>query len=317
MTPKLFGLLILAGFAGLLTVATVYKYFEVKIASRWPTVPGRIVSAKVVQRKAGGVGSEDDSELRNFAEITYEYKVQGRSHRANRVSIGEDLGNYRVEETIAKYPENARVLVHYNPTDPGEAVLERDPPEGIFKFMFFLIAGLIAAGLALIFGIGPLVEIAKEWLPSGNNTPLAAMLTGMGLFSLLIARASAYQARQTESWSSTSGVIEDAGIKEFVSGEGGRFRKLKRPEVVYSYSVKGNQYRGGRIFASGWKSTSSTPLLLRNPAKKYPPGRPVEVFFNPDNPAEAVLERRVSGGGFTYVIAFALLAGAAKAAGLY
>ncbi len=33
------------------------------------------------------------------------------------------------------------------------------------------------------------------------------------------------------------------------------------------------------------------------------------------SPAEAVLERRVSDGGFVYLLAFALIAGAAKAAG--
>jgi hypothetical protein len=39
MTAKLFFLMILAGFAGLLAVATVYKYFEVRIASNWPIPP--------------------------------------------------------------------------------------------------------------------------------------------------------------------------------------------------------------------------------------------------------------------------------------
>lgn len=318
MTGRLFALLILSGFVGLLTFATLYKYFEVRIASRWPTVPGRVVSSKVVQRKAGGIGADEkDVELRNFAEVTYEYAVQGRRHRASRVSIGEDLGNYRVEETLAKYPEAARVMVFYNPTNPGEAVLERDVPEGAFKFMFWLIAGLIGVGLTLIFGLDRLAEWLRMALPSGNNAPLAMMIGGMGGFALLIALAITREAKAAADWPSTWGVIEEAGIEDFRTSDDGRSRIMKRGAVVYSYKVKGNEYRGGRIHVRGWNVSSSTILLLRNPAKKYPPGMPVEVFFNPENPAEAVLERRVSGGGFVYLIAFALLAASVKAAGLF
>jgi hypothetical protein len=317
MTPKLFGLLILSGFIGLLSFATLYKYFEVRIASRWPTVPGRVLSSKVVQRKAGGIGEDEkDTELRNFAEVTYEYVVQGRTMRASRVSIGEDLGNYRVEETLAKYPEGTSVMVHYNPTKHGEAVLERDAPEGAFKFMFILIAGLIVVGLALIFGTERLIGYLKMFVPAGGNTPLAVALTGMGLFALLIGRAASHEASQTANWPSTWGAIEEAGIEDFQTQDDGRWRTMKRAKVVYAYKVNGREYRGGRIAVRGWKAFSSASWFLGNPAKKYPPGKPVEVFYDPANPAEAVLERRVSGGGSIYLIGFVLLGAAAKAAGL-
>jgi hypothetical protein len=318
MTGKLFALLILSGFAGLLIFATVYKYFEVRIASRWPSVPGRVLSSKVVQRKTGGIGKdESDIELRNFAEITYEYQVQGRRHRANRVSIGEDLGNFQVQETIAKYPKDARVMVFYNPAKPGEAVLERDPPEGIFKFMLWLIGGLIVIGLTLIFGAEPFVQFLKMFVPAGGNTPLAVILACMGLFALLVARAASYEAKKTGGWSSTSGVIEESGVESFQALHDGRFRTMNRSNVVYLYKVDGNEYRSGRIAVRGWKASSNIGALVGGLAKKYPPGKPVEVFYDPANPAEAVLERRVSGGSFVYVIAFALLAAAAKAAGLF
>lgn len=317
MTPTLFGLLILGGFVGLLAFATIYKYFEVRIAARWPSVPGRVVSSKVVQRKTGGVGVEEkDVELRNFAKVTYEYAVQGKKFSASRVNIGEDLGNYRVEETIAKYPEGASVIVFYNPTKHGEAVLERDPPEGIFRFMFYLIAGLTAAGLAFIFGIERINEWLRGALPSGNNSSLAIMLGFMGGFAFLIARAISYEAKKAADWPSTWGVVEDSGIESFTTIDEGRTRMMKRSNVIYSYKVKGNIYRSGRIAVRGWKSSSNTGWLVGRLAKKYPPGKPVEVFFNPANPAEAVLERRVAGGGFIYLLGFVLLAAAARAAGL-
>jgi hypothetical protein len=52
-------------------------------------------------------------------------------------------------------------------------------------------------------------------------------------------------------------------------------------------------------------------------SKKLPPGRPVEVFFNPANPAETVLERRVSGGGHIYLTGLLIIVGAATVAGLF
>jgi hypothetical protein len=321
MSVKLFFLLILAGFAGLLAFATIYKYFEVRIASRWPSTPGRVVSSRVVQRRVGGIGGDEkDVELRNFAEVTYEYAVQGKKQRASRVSIGEDLGNFQIEETLAKYPQGASVIVYYNPTKPGEAVLERDVPEGIFKFMLWLILGLIAVGLALIFGVEQLTEYLKMVLPAGRNVSLAVMLSGMGVFALLISLASSREAARTKDWKSTWGRIETSAVEKFqtLSDSGGRQRwqTMQRAQIVYSYNVNGREYRGDKV-AEGWKASATFGLLARRAAAKFAQGQPVEVFYDPANPSRALLDRRVKGGGFTYVIAFALLAAAAKVAGLF
>lgn len=120
----------------LIAVAAIYKYMQVKEAARWPSVQGKIVVSKSEQRdvetfdddEADGRGTEQ----RNFAKIVYEYTVRGQALRHDRVSIGEDLGNFEVAETIARYPVGKVVTVYYNPRKPGEAVLERDPPKGIF-----------------------------------------------------------------------------------------------------------------------------------------------------------------------------------------
>ena len=84
-------------------------------------------------------------EERNFADIVYEYSVAGRKLRNNRVSIGEDLGNFQVAETIAKYPVGAVVTVYYNPLHPDQAVLERDLPKGLW--------GCLGIGTAIVLAI--------------------------------------------------------------------------------------------------------------------------------------------------------------------
>jgi len=71
-------------------------------------------------------------EKRNFANIVYEYSARGAKLSSNRVSIGEDRGNFEVAETLSRYPVGKAVTVYYNPLHPKEAVLERDLPKGLW-----------------------------------------------------------------------------------------------------------------------------------------------------------------------------------------
>src|SRR6185436_7472018 len=121
---------------GLLLAAAVYKSLQVRAAREWPSAAGKVVVSKTEVRKVKVLDSDRAGghrfEERNFADIVYEYSVAGRKLRNNRVSIGEDLGNFQVAETIAKYPIGAIVTDYYNPRHPGEAVLERDLPKGMW-----------------------------------------------------------------------------------------------------------------------------------------------------------------------------------------
>ena len=45
----------------------------------------------------------------------------------------------------------------------------------------------------------------------------------------------------------------------------------------------------------GGKVSSTSRALARGLAKKYPDGTKVQVYVNPDNPSEAVLEPRANG----------------------
>lgn len=188
MTPKLFGLLVGGAFVGLFIFATLYKYVEVRLASQWPAAPGRVVSSKSISRRVGEIGGDEkDVEVRNFVEVIYEYEVRGRKLRGARVGIGEDLGNFQIEETLARYPAGVSVMVFYNPAKPTEAVLERNAPEGIFRFMAIFILGLVAFMLALVFGPEHVVAWLREHIPMPGNASLAVMLGFMGAFTLLIA----------------------------------------------------------------------------------------------------------------------------------
>jgi hypothetical protein len=86
---------------GLLIFGMAFKYYEVRKAASWRSVSGKVLSSKSVARRVGtaksksGVGASADPQLRNFAEVTYEYWVNGKRHTSNRVSIGENPGDAR------------------------------------------------------------------------------------------------------------------------------------------------------------------------------------------------------------------------------
>jgi hypothetical protein len=121
---------------GLLLGAAAYKTLQVRAAREWPSAAGKVVVSQAEVRETRVIDSDREdgyrTEQRNFANIIYEYAVAGQKLRNNRVSIGEDRGNFQVAETIAKYPVGAVVTVYYNPLHPKEAVLEHDLPKGLW-----------------------------------------------------------------------------------------------------------------------------------------------------------------------------------------
>src|SRR6478752_2772632 len=129
--------------------AAAYKTLQARAAREWPEVMGKVVVSEAEVRETRVIDSDREqghrTEQRNYANIVYEYSVAGQKLRNNRVSIGEDLGNFQVAETIAKYPVGAIVTVYYNPLHPKEAVLERDLPKGLW--------GCLGIGTVIVLGI--------------------------------------------------------------------------------------------------------------------------------------------------------------------
>jgi len=82
---------------------------------------------------------------------------------------------------------------------------------------------------------------------------------------------------------------------------------LYRPAVVYEYEAAGQHHKGNRI-AQSPGINRGIPVFAEKTVKRYPPGSAVDVRFNPERPAESVLEPRVPAGWIVVmVIAVALL----------
>ncbi|MEO1134219.1 MAG: DUF3592 domain-containing protein [Cyanobacteria bacterium J06639_1] len=95
--------------------------------SQWKTVKGRVISSAIA-------GIDED-----FIEIEYQYRVNGVEYRGDRFTVSRgSVGN--AATLVKRNRPGAVVDVLYNPRDPGECALARDP---IFVPIFFASVGTI------------------------------------------------------------------------------------------------------------------------------------------------------------------------------
>ena len=117
----------------------------------------------------------------------------------------------------------------------------------------------------------------------------------LGLIALLMIMVAAFvlgqkittamrQARR--SWTSTTGKI----VRSQVEAQQGRATGYN-PKVVYEYEVRGRLYRCRTIQVAKQRFLRSTWLDAYDVVEEYPEGERVTVYYNPDEPAEAVLEK--------------------------
>ena len=184
MEGKWIAIMMVAPFVALLTLATVWKYFEVLRARSWIGVPGRIVSSKSVDRLVPRPGVDNGKEKRNFADVIYEFKIGNQKHRGTRVTIGEDLGNGDVAETLIRYPSGKDVTVFYNPKNPTQCVIEREPPKNFFQIMAFFIAALGAGAIVAADGLTSISNALERTLPNPKNAPF---VIGFSFFAICCA----------------------------------------------------------------------------------------------------------------------------------
>ncbi|ODA94873.1 hypothetical protein BFX40_19695 [Mesorhizobium sp. SEMIA 3007] len=315
---------LLVGFAcavsGMLSLITFVKWREVQALSRWLPTPGKIISSRVEAREVRSSGSGSDStdttEMRNFPAITFEYKVGGKKFQSSRYSVKENLGNFEVRETLAQFPRGAEVTVFYNPADPSKAVIERTMPDGAFKFMFQLSAGLVIGTAVLVFSIGGVLEAIRPHLAKPQNLGAAALLLFMGLFALRMGFAQKSLAEQAAKWPVAPGRIESSGLQALRNYSSyRRWRTVFKSRIVYSYGVAGQRYSADRV-TFGATVTASLPGLVGGQARNYVEGSKVDVHYDPANPGSAVLECRVRGLWLLWVCAAGFLGGAAFLVGL-
>lgn len=300
-----FAYAILLGPLALLLGAAVYKTLQVRAARAWPSVAGKVVVSKTDVRKVKVMDSSRAEghrfEERNFANIVYEYLVAGKKLRNNRVSIGEDLGNFEVAETIAKYPVGAVVTVYYNPRHPNEAVLERDLPKGLWGCLGIGTVIVLAIVFGSAIGLHAITEFITGRIPQQGNAAAAVAFGAFGTVIALFALVLHRQVALARKWPVVTGTIKLSDIEQYRAARlddraGSRIMYQRR--VSYTYKYNDLTYTNNHATLASIVASSSS-WLVRKTTTDYKDGASVKVYVNPANPSQATLEPRA---GFVWVL---------------
>lgn len=290
---------------GLILAAAVYKSLEVRAARGWPSTPGKVVLSRPEVRDVKVMDSDREEghriEQRNFANVVYEYTVRGKTLRGNRVSIGEDRGNFEVAETLARYPAGKAVTVYYNPVHPDKAVLERDLPKGMWGCLGIGTAIVLAIVFGSAIGLHRVTDFVTAQIPHPEHAAFAVALATFGaavaLFGLVLHR----QASLAMKWPVVSGVIALSGVEQYrTSSKGGSSggQDMYQRKVSYTYTYNNISYTNMHASLAS-SDASASSWLMREKLGGYQNGATVKVWVNPANPSEATLKPRA---GFVWVI---------------
>jgi hypothetical protein len=118
---------------------------------------------------------------------------------------------------------------------------------------------------------------------------LGVLLIGGGIGGLVYLSSAQKKARESRSWPTVKGRITQCDVVR-KGGTTGRGVSNVRYEIelAYSYTVDGKRFRGDRMQVFGVSHKFEDDA--QEHARQYPVGKAVPVYYNPDDPEDAVLE---------------------------
>jgi len=146
---------------------------------------------------------------------------------------------------------------------------------------------------------------------SENLGPMIGLLCG-GFFVLVFAGIGAFliyqsvrgrqKADASQSWPSTSGQITEAHVSHHTSSDtDGEMSDHYTPQVKYTYQAIGQEYQGDKL-GFGFQQSFGSQAKAQAALAPFPVGAQVTVYYDPNNPAEAVLERKAGGATLSLVL---------------
>lgn len=103
-------------------------------------------------------------------------------------------------------------------------------------------------------------------------------------------------------WATANGEVISSRVIESTSDDGG---STYRPEVTYFFFANDRRYTGNRLYFGD--SISSSGGGAQDKVDEYPPGRAIDVRYDPSDPGESVVERRLSLGLIAFGVVGVLL----------
>ncbi len=311
-SSEIIGWLFLAGIpAGLLGLLT-WLTWRVRKAAAWAEARAKIVDSRVKAQRHRISG--ETTRIKNEAAVVYEFEVDGQSIRSDRISLGLASAD-NVDETMRKYPKGSHAPVYYDPANPQDCVLERNPPAS-----FGCLWGGAAVGLVLYIGAiacfwkGPALDRSLTLLlPRLHHPVLTICLGGFGLFCLASAIYHMRHPRKAFNWIASKGRIVSSKVESYLDQtDHGHERRVYKAVIEFTFEAEGQEYHNN--IAPGFDTTRASAEAQ---AAKYSVGQEVDVYYDPKNPTSSGLNvdtNMMLDGRASLVVALALLAAAVAAA---
>lgn len=122
-----------------------------------------------------------------------------------------------------------------------------------------------------------------------NNFAISSLLLFSGAFTVLSISITLFYAFKSYGWHQTKGVIEKAKIFRKIAGSGSSFTYAMDVKIKYIYSVAGKKYSNSMI--SAFEIYDTAGIIAKKVVKKYPPGKTVNVYYDPHDPQHSCLEQ--------------------------
>ena len=108
------------------------------------------------------------------------------------------------------------------------------------------------------------------------------------------------KARLSASWPSTEGEIAHSAVLYQTDTTANHGTATYKADIAYRYKVAGASYSSSRISLVDFASTSNRAQSI---AQRYPDKARVQVYYNPSDPTDAILEPGNTGGvNFLYLV---------------
>lgn len=128
------------------------------------------------------------------------------------------------------------------------------------------------------------------------------IFAGLGMVILILSIRGRRKAKASLAWPGTTGEIVEARVERQTDEDSDGNTEIRfTPRVEYRYTVKGKEL-SSRTMAFGLTTSYSSASKAEEKIRPYSIGKTVTVYYNPEKPGEAVLERETGSATLGLVI---------------
>jgi hypothetical protein len=138
-----------------------------------------------------------------------------------------------------------------------------------------------------------------------QSSPITTFIVGVALIigawqtNIHFSVPMAEEAKASESWPNAPGVITSSDIDQSIDDG----KTMYAAVINYEFTVENKPYVGNKISLTSGNSRTSSLREVKKDLQKYPVGKEITVYYDPELPNNAVLQ--TGADFFTYIIKYA------------